>query len=64
MLDGVPARTAEVPVVIGIIDFNDNGPRFSMSQYNGSVVEDAEKGTNVLVVQAVDLDAVSFSLLD
>lgn len=49
-----------MPVVVGIIDSNDHGPRFSMSQYNASVSEDAPIGSNVLVVQAVDLDAVSF----
>jgi hypothetical protein len=49
-----------VLVVVGIIDSNDHGPRFSMSQYNTSVAEDATTGTNVLAIQAVDLDAVSF----
>ena len=49
-------------VVVGIIDSNDHGPRFSMSQYNTSVAEDATTGTNVLAIQAVDLDAVSFVL--
>ena len=47
-------------MVIGIIDTNDHGPRFSMSQYNASISEDATIGANVLVIQAVDLDAVSF----
>ena len=47
-------------VVVGIIDSNDHGPRFSMSQYNGSIAEDGTIGANVLAVQAVDLDAVSF----
>ena len=47
-------------MVIGIIDTNDHGPRFSMSQYNASISEDATMGANVLVIQAVDLDAVSF----
>ena len=49
-----------MPVVVGIIDSNDHGPRFSMSQYNASIAEDAAIGANVLAVQAVDLDAVSF----
>ena len=61
--DGIPPRTAEVPVVVGIIDSNDEGPRFSMPQYNGTVSEDATTGTTVLAIQAVDLDAVSYMLI-
>ena len=49
-------------VVVGIINSNDHGPRFSMTQYNGSVAEDATIRTNVLAIQAVDLDAVSLIL--
>ena len=57
--NGNPARTAEAPVVVGIIDSNDLGPRFSMPQYNASVSEDATIGTNVVAIQAVDLDATA-----
>ena len=46
-------------MVVGIIDSNDQGPRFSMPQYNASVSEDATIGTNIVAIQAVDLDAVS-----
>lgn len=48
-------------MLVGIVNANDNGPKFSSSQYNSSVAEDAMIGTTVLAVQAVDLDAVRVS---
>ncbi|XP_028399940.1 protocadherin Fat 4-like isoform X2 [Dendronephthya gigantea] len=55
--NGLPPRTSEVTVVIGIIDTNDLGPKFLVPQYNATVSEDANVGTHVVVVQGVDMDA-------
>ena len=45
-------------VLILIEDSNVHAPNFTSSVYNGRVAENAETGTLVLVVQAIDLDKV------
>ena len=64
---GQPVQSTSVPVVISIIDVNDNDPVFDQSVYQASVREDFSIGNIVLVVQANDSDtgfnaAVSYML--
>ncbi|XP_046380464.2 protocadherin Fat 1-like isoform X3 [Haliotis rufescens] len=48
-------------VNINITDVNDNAPQFGQSSYSTSVKEDARKGTEVIRVQATDVDSLSNS---
>lgn len=54
----VPNRKqAEVPVIVHIIDRNDNYPEFTRNVYEVSVPENCEQGTTVAWVQALDEDS-------
>lgn len=54
----VPNRKgAEVPIVVNIIDRNDNYPEFTRNVYEVSVPENCEKGATVAWVQALDEDS-------
>lgn len=46
-------------VIIGVVDENDNEPKFSKSLYNVSVAEDAQLLTTVATVTAYDADSGS-----
>lgn len=43
-------------VIVIVLDVNDNTPTFSQSQYSVEVSEAAAVGTEVLMLNAVDLD--------
>lgn len=47
-------RTANVR--IDVADTNDNEPYFNSTQYQATVLENAERGTSIITVQANDLD--------
>lgn len=47
-----------VTVEITVLDVNDNGPRFTAEQYNGSISERADPGSSVVTVVASDMDQV------
>ncbi|XP_067322476.1 LOW QUALITY PROTEIN: protocadherin-16 [Anolis sagrei] len=54
---GVPQRSALVPVLLGILDVNDNPPAFDRSAYHTAVSETAAPGTELLRVAAHDPDS-------
>uniref|UniRef100_A0A803T6V2 Cadherin domain-containing protein n=1 Tax=Anolis carolinensis TaxID=28377 RepID=A0A803T6V2_ANOCA len=54
---GVPQRSALVPVLLGILDVNDNPPAFGRSAYHTAVSETAAPGTELLRVAAHDPDS-------
>ena len=54
--DGTPGRTAEVTVVINILDSNDQQPEFPKTSYNITIPENVPIGTTVLTVEAEDKD--------
>ncbi|XP_056358446.1 protocadherin gamma-B5-like [Oenanthe melanoleuca] len=54
---GVPARSGTVQVRINVTDLNDNPPVFSKSLYEARVAENLPAGSQVLRVQATDVDA-------
>nr|XP_008517939.1 PREDICTED: protocadherin gamma-C4 [Equus przewalskii] len=53
---GTPARSASLPILIAVLDANDNAPAFNQSLYRARVLEDAPPGTRVVQVRATDLD--------
>lgn len=53
---GSPARSASLPILITVLDANDNAPSFNQSLYRARVLEDAPPGTRVVQVLATDLD--------
>ena len=57
-LDGPSGRTAEVVVIVDILDISDHPPLFLMSNYSGMVFENAPVGSTVLTVKTSDLDMV------
>ncbi|KAL1491790.1 hypothetical protein ABEB36_012334 [Hypothenemus hampei] len=48
--------TASAKLVVILNDVNDNPPHFLSSEFKGSVLEHANVGTTVLVVEATDVD--------
>nr|XP_055052859.1 protocadherin-16 [Misgurnus anguillicaudatus] len=54
---GIPQRSSSVPVLITVIDTNDNPPAFSRAEYNIVVNEGVEKGTEILQLSALDPDS-------
>ncbi|XP_030761227.1 cadherin-23-like, partial [Sitophilus oryzae] len=56
---GTPSLYNEVPLHIYIEDVNDNAPFFDYVFYNASIPEDAEGGTQIIQVEAFDLDGSS-----
>ncbi|XP_026137609.1 protocadherin-16-like [Carassius auratus] len=56
---GIPQRSSSVPVLITVIDTNDNPPSFSRPEYNVIVNERAETGKEILQLFAVDPDSTS-----
>lgn len=56
---GVPQHSAVVPVVLTVLDANDNPPVFSRPSYDVAVSESAVPGTELLRVAAHDSDSGS-----
>ncbi|KAL5251831.1 hypothetical protein ACHWQZ_G014847 [Mnemiopsis leidyi] len=54
---GNPSLSSRSSVIVDIIDYNDNDPRFAQRHYTTLVSEDAEIGHEVLTVHATDADA-------
>ncbi|XP_060753692.1 protocadherin-16 [Neoarius graeffei] len=54
---GIPQRSSSVPVVITVMDTNDNPPAFSRAEYNIVLSEGAETGIDILQVSALDPDS-------
>ncbi len=54
---GIPQRSSSVPVLITVMDTNDNPPSFSRAEYNVIVNEGAETGREILQLFAVDPDS-------
>lgn len=50
--------TETVAVTISVVDHNDASPRFIGSPYTADVQENSPADTNVLTIQALDIDKV------
>ncbi|XP_053548000.1 cadherin-23 [Bombina bombina] len=61
--NGVPPRSAEIPVYLQIVDINDNNPIFSQPSYQKPVFEDIQLGSTVLQIKATDADSGRFALI-
>lgn len=55
---GHPPKSDTTDIEIMVLDANDNAPKFLAPSYSGRVDEDAQIGTSILVVSAVDLDTL------
>ncbi|NP_001344094.1 protocadherin-23 [Mus musculus] len=53
---GNPPRSSAMQLHVRVLDDNDHSPAFPMLHYQSSIREDAEVGTVVLVLSAVDRD--------
>ncbi|XP_071267164.1 protocadherin alpha-8-like isoform X16 [Salvelinus alpinus] len=53
---GKPPRSGTLPIVVNVIDVNDNSPTFSKPLYKASVPEVVPFGTTVVTLSATDLD--------
>ncbi|XP_060693426.1 protocadherin beta-16-like isoform X5 [Hemiscyllium ocellatum] len=53
---GVPVRSGTAQVTIIVNDANDNAPAFPQSVYKVSLLENAAAGTQVIILNATDLD--------
>ncbi|KAL8194379.1 UNVERIFIED_CONTAM: hypothetical protein K2H54_016463 [Gekko kuhli] len=53
---GDPIRSGTVQIRVAVTDVNDNAPVFSKSLYEASVMENIPKGSQVLTVNATDVD--------
>ncbi|XP_060693446.1 cadherin-23-like [Hemiscyllium ocellatum] len=54
---GVPVRSGTAQITIVVNDTNDNAPVFPQSVYRVSLLENAAKGTHVIILNATDLDS-------
>ncbi|TRY65999.1 hypothetical protein DNTS_003779, partial [Danionella cerebrum] len=54
---GIPQQSSSVPVLITVLDTNDNPPTFSREEYNAVVNEGVETGTEIMQLFAVDPDS-------
>lgn len=54
---GIPQRSSSVPVIITVMDTNDNPPAFSRAEYNIVLSEGAETGIDILQISALDPDS-------
>ncbi|XP_059476479.1 cadherin-related tumor suppressor [Neocloeon triangulifer] len=54
---GEPTRSTTSPLVLLVLDENDNSPVFDPKQYSASVAENASIGASVLRISATDVDA-------
>ncbi|XP_040459349.1 protocadherin alpha-C1-like isoform X5 [Falco naumanni] len=53
---GDPLKSSDVPVIVTVLDTNDNAPKFEHSVYRASILENSPSGTLVVQVHATDLD--------
>ncbi|XP_010568385.1 PREDICTED: LOW QUALITY PROTEIN: protocadherin alpha-C1-like [Haliaeetus leucocephalus] len=53
---GDPPMSSDVPVIVTVLDTNDNAPEFEHSVYRASILENSPSGTLVVQVHATDLD--------
>uniref|UniRef100_A0A8C6WI99 Cadherin domain-containing protein n=1 Tax=Neogobius melanostomus TaxID=47308 RepID=A0A8C6WI99_9GOBI len=53
---GSPQRSGTVHINIVVLDANDNAPVFNQSIYKATVSESSSKGTDILTVNATDID--------
>ncbi|XP_010286166.1 PREDICTED: LOW QUALITY PROTEIN: protocadherin alpha-C1-like, partial [Phaethon lepturus] len=53
---GDPPKSGHVPVIVAVLDTNDNAPEFEHSVYRASILENSPSGTLVVQVHATDLD--------
>ncbi|KAI1233994.1 hypothetical protein IHE44_0003702 [Lamprotornis superbus] len=53
---GNPPKSGDVPVIVTVLDTNDNAPEFEHSVYRASILENSPSGTLVVQVHATDLD--------
>uniref|UniRef100_A0A671L952 Protocadherin-16 n=1 Tax=Sinocyclocheilus anshuiensis TaxID=1608454 RepID=A0A671L952_9TELE len=56
---GIPQRSSSVPVLVTVMDTNDNPPSFSRAEYNVIVNEGTETGKEILQLFAVDPDSTA-----
>uniref|UniRef100_UPI003AAAC68E protocadherin-16-like n=1 Tax=Centroberyx gerrardi TaxID=166262 RepID=UPI003AAAC68E len=54
---GVPQRSSSVPILISVVDANDNPPAFSRAEYSVVLSEGAAAGTEILHLSAIDPDS-------
>lgn len=54
---GEPTRATTSPLILQVLDENDNSPVFDPKQYSASVAENASIGASVLRISATDVDA-------
>uniref|UniRef100_A0A667XTE9 Protocadherin-16 n=1 Tax=Myripristis murdjan TaxID=586833 RepID=A0A667XTE9_9TELE len=54
---GIPQRSSSVPILINVIDANDNPPAFSRAEYSVVLNEGAAAGTEILHLSATDPDS-------
>uniref|UniRef100_A0A8C3S749 Cadherin domain-containing protein n=1 Tax=Chelydra serpentina TaxID=8475 RepID=A0A8C3S749_CHESE len=57
---GVPQRSATVPVLVAVLDVNDNPPVFARAEYHTAVSESTPPGTELLRLAAHDADSGSY----
>ena len=58
---GVPQRSATAVISVTVIDINDNSPIWKANYYNVTVMENITVGTEIIQVEATDLDPVTFT---
>lgn len=66
--NGIPSLNSSVHVLVSVIDVNDEVPTFSLPGYSASISEQAQNGSSVYWLSAVDSDAganaqISYSIL-
>ena len=66
--NGTPSATATARVVVNVMDFNDNDPKFLRGSYEFNVEENLRRGAVVGIIQAKDADldinaAIRYSLI-
>ncbi|XP_057704908.1 cadherin-23 isoform X1 [Corythoichthys intestinalis] len=61
---GSPARIAELPVYLRIVDVNDNNPVFQQPSYQEPVFENVDLGTTIVRVRATDADSGLFAVVE
>lgn len=54
--DSFPPRSGTTTLQINVIDANDHGPVFEMTEYDASVREGVSIGTTVITLKATDQD--------
>lgn len=53
---GVPQLSSTATIMVSLLNINDNDPEFNQTEYEASVIENAEEGTYVTTVYATDPD--------